>query len=29
MLPDCKPPVGAAKVRFSKAFDDEFAVMFR
>jgi len=26
---DCKPPVADAKVRFSKAFDDDFAVMLR
>jgi len=29
MPPDCKPPVGAAKSRFSKAFDDDFVVMLR
>ena len=26
---DCKPPVAAAKSRFSKAFDDDFVVMLR
>jgi len=26
---DCKPPVAVAKVRFSKAFEDEFVVMLR
>lgn len=26
---DCKPPVAAAKSRFSKAFDDDFIVMLR
>lgn len=29
MTLDCKPPVTAAKVRFSKAFDDDFVVMLR
>lgn len=29
MPPNCKPPVAATKVRFSKAFDDDFAVMLR
>ena len=29
MLVDCKPPVTAAKVRFSKAFEDYFVVMLR
>ena len=27
MLTDCKPPVAAAKSRFSKVVDDEFVVM--
>lgn len=26
---DCKPLVAAAKARFSKEFEDEFAVMLR
>jgi len=26
---DCKPPIAAAKSRFSKAFDDDFVVMLR
>ena len=29
MLSDCKPPVAAAKSRFSKTFDDDFGVMLR
>ena len=29
MSPDCKPPVATAKVRFSKAFEDDFVVMLR
>ncbi len=29
MPPDCKPPVVAAKSRFSKAFEDDFFVMLR
>lgn len=29
MPQDCKPPVTPAKVRFSKAFDDDFVVMLR
>ncbi len=29
MPPDCKPLVAAAKSRFSKAFEDDFVVMFR
>lgn len=29
MLVDCKPPVAATKARFSKAFEDDFAVMLR
>lgn len=29
MPPDCKSPVTAAKVRFSKAFEDDFVVMLR
>ena len=29
MPPDCKPLVAAAKSRFSKAFEDDFAVMLR
>jgi len=29
MPPDCKPLLAAAKVRFSKAFEDEFAIMLR
>lgn len=29
MPPDCKPPIAAAKSRFSKAFDDYFVVMIR
>ena len=29
MPTDCKPPVAAAKSRFSKAFEDDFVVMLR
>lgn len=29
MPTNCKPPVAAAKVRFSKAFDDDFVVTLR
>ena len=29
MPPNCKPPVTAAKVKFSKGFDDDFVVMLR
>jgi len=29
MPPDCKPPVIATKLRFSKAFDDDFDVIIR
>lgn len=29
MLPDCKPPVAAAKSKFSKSFEDDFVVMLR
>lgn len=29
MRVDCKPPIIIAKVRFSKAFEDEFVVMLR
>lgn len=29
MPADCKPPFTVAKVRFYKAFDDDFALMLR
>ena len=29
MPPDYKPPVTSAKVKFSKAFEDDFVVMLR
>ena len=29
MLVDCKPLVAVTKVRFSKAFEDDFAIMLR